>query len=151
MSTNIPAREAPFPISFEGKASAQKHNEDPLLDTDQIQGNILAGLLKDNQTLIFLDIKNVENFRPWLKALAPFIATTDEVLEFNRLFKTIRIVRRKPVRGHAQNANGNVIPLDFNEVVLNSIAIEPNCSDQLVIPALVVLVQEATCSPVRIS
>ena len=38
----------------------------------------------------------------------------------------IRTVRRKPVRGHAQDANGNVIPVDFNEVVLNSIATGPN-------------------------
>ena len=61
-----------------------------MLDTDQIQGNILAGFNKDNQTLIFLDIKDPKKFRPWLKALVPFIATTDEVLQFNRLFKMIR-------------------------------------------------------------
>src|SRR5271155_2940465 len=93
MSTNIPAREAPFPSSFEREVPAQKGSEDPLLDTDQIQGNILAGFLKDNQTLIFLGIKNPKTFRPWLKALVPFIATTDEVLQFNRLFKMIRYRR----------------------------------------------------------
>jgi Dyp-type peroxidase family len=114
MSTNIPAREAPFPISFEGKASAQKHNEDPLLDTDQIQGNILAGFLKDNQTLIFLGIKNVENFRPWLKALVPFIATTDEVLQFNRLFKMIR--SRRGVESRAVLATWLNIAFSFGGI-----------------------------------
>src|SRR5580704_3726236 len=90
MSTNIPAREAPFPSSFE---VSPKQIDEPELDTDQIQGNILAGFNKDNQTLIFLEIKDLREFRPWLKALIPFIATTDEVLQFNRLFKMIRARR----------------------------------------------------------
>lgn len=90
MATNVPAREAPFPSSFERKVPHPKRDEDPLLDTDQIQGNILAGFLKDNQMLIFLNITNPKHFRPWLKALVPFIATTDEVLQFNKLFKMIR-------------------------------------------------------------
>src|SRR3984957_13147487 len=94
MATSIPAREAPFPSSFELKVPASKQNEEPLLETDQIQGNILAGFNKDNQTLIFLDIKVPKIFRPWLKALVPFIATTDEVLQFNRLFKMIRSRRK---------------------------------------------------------
>ena len=42
------------------------------------------------------------------------------------LDRMIRAVRRKPVLGYAQDANGNVIPVDFNEVVLNSIATNPN-------------------------
>jgi hypothetical protein len=42
------------------------------------------------------------------------------------LDRLIRTVRRKPVQGSAQDANGNVIPVDFNEVVLNSIATGPN-------------------------
>jgi Dyp-type peroxidase family len=90
MSTNIPAREAPFPSSFE---TVPKQIDEPELETDQIQGNILAGFNKDNQTLIFLEIENPDEFRPWLKALIPFIATTDEVLQFNRLFKMIRARR----------------------------------------------------------
>jgi Dyp-type peroxidase family len=90
MATNIPAREAPFPSSFE---VSPKQIDEPELETDQIQGNILAGFNKDNQTLIFLEIKDPDAFRPWLKALIPFIATTDEVLQFNRLFKMIRARR----------------------------------------------------------
>jgi hypothetical protein len=38
----------------------------------------------------------------------------------------IRTVRNKPVRGSAHDANGNPVNVDFNEVVLNSIATSPN-------------------------
>jgi Dyp-type peroxidase family len=93
MATNVPAREVPFPSSFEREHFGQKHGDEPVLDTDQIQGNILAGFSKDNQMLLFLKITNAGLFRPWLKALVPFISTTDEVLQFNRLFKMIRIRR----------------------------------------------------------
>jgi Dyp-type peroxidase family len=94
MATNVPAREAPFPSSFELKPSAQKRDHEPVLDVDQIQGNILAGFNKDNQTLIFLIIEKPDEFCIWLRELIPFIATTDEVLQFNRLFKMIRSRRK---------------------------------------------------------
>ena len=93
MATNVPAREVPFPLSFELQDSGRKHSDEPELETDQIQGNILAGFSKDNQTLLFLRITDPDDFRPWLKALVPFISTTDEVLQFNRLFKMIRTRR----------------------------------------------------------
>jgi PQQ enzyme repeat len=67
MSTSVPAREAPFPSSFE-----------------------LAGFPNDHRTLIFLEIKNAANFRPWWKALVPCLATTGEVLPCKKLFKMIR-------------------------------------------------------------
>jgi len=50
---------------------------------DQIQGNILAGFNKDNQTLIFLKIHESKKFKLWLRAITPFVATTEEVLQFN--------------------------------------------------------------------
>ena len=56
----------------------------PLLgEVDQIQGNILAGFNKDNQTLIFLKIHESKKFKLWLRAITPFVATTEEVLQFN--------------------------------------------------------------------
>jgi Dyp-type peroxidase family len=93
MTTNIPAREAPFPSSFQLAAPAQKKEDEPVIEVDEIQGNILAGFNKDNQTLIFLEIKNAVEFKKWLEEVVPFIATTDEVLQFNRLFKMIRARR----------------------------------------------------------
>jgi Dyp-type peroxidase family len=56
----------------------------------QIQGNIVVGFNKDFQTLLFLEIVNVSDFKRWLRALVPFIASASEVLAFNRLFKEIR-------------------------------------------------------------
>src|SRR5438552_6288647 len=92
MPTNVPVREAPFP-AIPQTAPADKP-EEPQLDVDQIQGNILAGFNKDNQTLIFLAIREPKKFKLWLRAITPFVATTEEVLQFNRLFKLIR-ARRK--------------------------------------------------------
>lgn len=98
MPTNIPAREVPFPSSFaltEAPASkAGKETKEPELEVNQIQGNILAGFNKDNQTLIFLDIHDRKKFKLWLRAITPFVATTEEVLQFNRLFKLIRSRRK---------------------------------------------------------
>src|SRR4051812_46321711 len=63
---------------------------EPMLELDRIQGNILPGLMKDFQTLIFLRIADPQQFRLWLQALVPFIASAEEVLAFNRLFKFMR-------------------------------------------------------------
>jgi Dyp-type peroxidase family len=100
MTTNVQAREVPTPISTEateqvpGKAKGKKAEREPALEVGQIQGNILAGFNKDNQTLIFVDIKDQKKFKTWLGAIVPFIASTEEVLQFNRLFKMVR-ARRK--------------------------------------------------------
>src|SRR5947209_6721605 len=98
MPTNIPAREVPFPGSFalaQAPASKEgKETKEPELEVDQIQGNVLAGFNKDNQTLIFLEIQEPKKFKRWLRAISPFVATTEEVLQFNRLFKLIRSRRK---------------------------------------------------------
>jgi len=98
MPTNIPAREVPFPSSFaltEASASREgKEIEEPELEVNQIQGNIFAGFNKDNQSLIFLEIHEPTKFKLWLRAITPFVATTEEVLQFNRLFKLIRSRRK---------------------------------------------------------
>lgn len=66
---------------------------EPLLEVEEIQGNILAGFNKDHQLLIGLQIRDVEAARRWLERIEPEIATTAEVLEFNRLFKRLRARR----------------------------------------------------------
>ena len=65
---------------------------EPVLNVDEIQGNILAGFNKDHQSFLFLRIKpaaaDVTAARQWIKTtLAPLISHTGEVLAFNRLFK----------------------------------------------------------------
>src|SRR5262245_33529659 len=61
--------------------------DEPLLDINQIQGNIFPGFSKDHQTLLFMRIDDADAFRGWLADILPQVATTEFVLAFNRLFK----------------------------------------------------------------
>lgn len=61
-----------------------------LLAVHEIQGNILAGFNKDHQHFLFLRIHDREIAKRWLQTLAPRIATTAEVLAFNRLYRSLR-------------------------------------------------------------
>jgi Dyp-type peroxidase family len=91
-----PVREAPLPDVLQAGLDDPSHPAvagEPVLAIDQIQGNILAGFNKDFQTLIFLNIDRASHFKRWLAAQADFVATTAEVLAFNRLFKEIRTRR----------------------------------------------------------
>ena len=93
---NKTVREAPSPIPLLcglDDASHPKANKEPVLAINQIQGNILAGFNKDFQTLIFLHIDRAKDFKPWLASQIGFIATTAEVLAFNRLFKEVQARR----------------------------------------------------------
>ncbi|WP_323073700.1 Dyp-type peroxidase [Mycetohabitans endofungorum] len=64
--------------------------QEPRLDVDDIQGNILAGFNKDFQMLVGLKIDNVTMAKQWLLAIRDSISTTVEVLQFNRLFSAMR-------------------------------------------------------------
>jgi Dyp-type peroxidase family len=91
-------REAPFPDPIQCGLDDASHPwavNEPLLAIHQIQGNILAGFNKDFQTLIFLHIDMARKFKVWLASQVDFIASTAEVLAFNRLFKEIRARRRR--------------------------------------------------------
>ena len=61
-----------------------------VLEIHDIQGNILAGFNKDYQTLLFLNILDVTSAKAWLRFIVPYISTVEEVLLYNRLFKTLR-------------------------------------------------------------
>lgn len=89
MIQRFPAREAPFPERPAAGDCAPATDED-VLNVTNIQGNILAGFNKDHQILLFLRISDRDQFRKWLCELTPFVATTEEVLAFNRLFKQLR-------------------------------------------------------------
>lgn len=85
-------RETPRPAE---DISPSVPNEPPL-KVEDIQGNILAGFNKDYQVLLFLQIVEPEPFKAWLKKLTPFVASTSDVLTFNRLFKKIRDRQKDP-------------------------------------------------------
>jgi Dyp-type peroxidase family len=96
-NVSVPIREAPASSPSPRGMVDPAHPEvsqgkfpEPRLKVDQIQGNILPGFLKDFETLLFLKIDHVADCKQWLRELVPLIATADEVLTFNRLFKAIR-------------------------------------------------------------
>src|SRR5438270_504272 len=91
-----PILEAPAagPLFREETRQAKGRLEEPLLDVAQIQGNIFPGFLKDHQSLLFLRIAEPRAFAGWLRGLVPFIATLEEVVSFNRLFKAMRFRRK---------------------------------------------------------
>jgi Dyp-type peroxidase family len=68
---------------------------EPVLRVDDIQGNVLAGFNKDFQALLFLALLDVTAFRRWLATVVDQVATTSEVLAFNRLWKAMRRRRRR--------------------------------------------------------
>lgn len=61
-----------------------------LLETEEIQGNVLAGFNKDHQTLIALSIADLPAARAWLARLVPHVSTLAEVAQFNNLFRARR-------------------------------------------------------------
>jgi hypothetical protein len=60
------------------------------LELEQIQGNILGGFGKDFQSFLFLNFPIRNGGRQWLASIINDVATSDEVLTFNKLFKKIR-------------------------------------------------------------
>ena len=77
-------------ISSVQSSDGQPIGEEPILETHDIQGNILGGFNKDHQMLVFLKITQVTAAKQWLRAIEPHIATAAEVIEFNQLFKATR-------------------------------------------------------------
>ena len=99
MPTTTPPREAPFSLLHNNGPDATRPPvpDEPPLAVGNIQGNVI-GFNKDHQTLIFLRITSAVDCKQWLSRLAPFIASAEEVLAFNRLFKAIRQRRKQDTR-----------------------------------------------------
>ncbi|HEX8219225.1 MAG TPA: Dyp-type peroxidase [Chloroflexia bacterium] len=89
------ARESPVNSITTGKLdpSRPKVPGEPVLDVKNIQGNSIAGFMKDHQMFLFLKIVDVKQFKAWLASTVDFIATAEEVLAFNKLFKMLRTRR----------------------------------------------------------
>jgi Dyp-type peroxidase family len=75
--------------------------DEPLLEVEDIQGNILAGFNKDHQTLVALLIEDVGNAKRWLRRVHSIVASTAEVLAFNDLFRRLRSRRGMDPQGLA--------------------------------------------------
>ncbi|WP_206671027.1 Dyp-type peroxidase [Streptomyces sp. CB01881] len=61
-----------------------------LRESEEIQGDIVAGFKKDHVTLLFLKFEDAIRARNWLRDLAPQIATTRQVATFNGAFSDAR-------------------------------------------------------------
>jgi Dyp-type peroxidase family len=66
---------------------------DPELNLENIQGNGLAGFNKDHQRLVFFRVGDRDRARRWLASVVDEVATSEEVLAFNELFRRARARR----------------------------------------------------------
>jgi Dyp-type peroxidase family len=88
-------------------------SNEPVLEVAEIQGNIVAGFNKNFQTLLFLHIDDSALFKPWLAAFVPLVATADEVIAFNRLYK-----RTRDRRGYSSSVRARWINIAFSHAGL---------------------------------
>ena len=87
------AREAPAlgPLFVNGAGPSRPYaRAEPVLDVANIQGNLVGGFNKNFQTLLFLRIEEPARFKDWLVEFASLVATAEEVIAFNRLYKWMR-------------------------------------------------------------
>lgn len=64
--------------------------EEPILELDDIQGNIIPGFKKDCQHFLFFRITDPVLAKAWLKKLVPKLSTANEVLKSHQLWKDMR-------------------------------------------------------------
>ncbi|MBC8104159.1 MAG: Dyp-type peroxidase [Cytophagales bacterium] len=98
-NSSPPIRETPAPEPNTGIAADPSHpavTGEPVLAVEEIQGNILGGFSKDYQRFLFYRITDTAKFRVWLTDFVPFVATSAEVIAFNRLFKSLRSRQGEP-------------------------------------------------------
>jgi Dyp-type peroxidase family len=98
MKHTAPVRETPVPSPAHVVATDPSHPSvpnEPVLQIDEIQGNIIGGFLKDFQTNLYLQITNTKKFQQWLKEFIPRVSTSAQVLKFNRLFKSLRSTQQR--------------------------------------------------------
>jgi Dyp-type peroxidase family len=92
---------------------------EPHLAVANIQGNIIAGFNKDFQTLLFLRIDDAPAFKAWLATFAGLVATAEEVIAFNRLFK-----RTRDRRGYSGSVKASWINIAFSHAGLAKLTAE---------------------------
>ncbi|MEU6232457.1 Dyp-type peroxidase [Kitasatospora sp. NPDC047058] len=61
-----------------------------LRESEEIQGDILAGFKKDNVSVLLLKFEDATRARDWVRRLVPQISTTREVTAFNEAFSEAR-------------------------------------------------------------
>ena len=75
--------------------------KEPILEIEDVQGNIVPGFRKDSQHFIFLRITDQNAAKVWLKELAPRLSTMKEVRAAHVLWKEMRQrLRHEPDNMH---------------------------------------------------
>ncbi|HYG81176.1 MAG TPA: Dyp-type peroxidase [Pyrinomonadaceae bacterium] len=77
-ATDVGGRGAP--VGASSPATPVSRDNEPILDADDIQGNILGGFAKQFQSVLFLKICNISAFKRWLLPLKPRITSSAEVI-----------------------------------------------------------------------
>ncbi len=91
------ARDASGPAPAADAPAQPTAAEDPREDVygeavrRNIQGNIIPGFNKDHQHFLFYRITDVSGAKKFLRAMAPVITSMDEVLEFVRAHRALRL------------------------------------------------------------
>jgi Dyp-type peroxidase family len=99
---------SPWSLSRAGPPVPDERPE-PVLAMANIQGNVVAGFNKDFQTLLYFRIDDARRFKPAIAKLSHLVATAEEVLAFNRLFKQVR-----NRRGYSGTLNSTWINVAFS-------------------------------------
>ncbi|MDH6115049.1 Dyp-type peroxidase family [Kitasatospora sp. MAP12-15] len=92
-ATDADAASAPSPSPSPVTAVTFAAGELPLRESEEIQGDILAGFRKDHVQLLLLTFTAPQAARDWLRTLLPQLATTRQVASFNQAFSQQRRTR----------------------------------------------------------
>lgn len=109
MDPEFPVREAPTVQAWPPDGPGQPGASEPVLAMADIQGNVVAGFNKNFQTLLHFRIEDAGAFRRAAAELGRRVATADEVLAFNRLFK-----RMRDRRGYSSAARSTWVNVAFS-------------------------------------
>src|SRR3954452_20819394 len=63
---------------------------EPLLDIDQIQGNVFPGFNKPHQSYLGLDIENAPAAKAWLKSILAEISTVRRVMDDRKAYRALK-------------------------------------------------------------
>jgi Dyp-type peroxidase family len=74
---------------------ASPPKDEPLLDLDEIQGNVLPGFKKDHQHFVFFSIRDPAVARVWLNKLHTRVSSAAIVLDAHRVWKRMKEQRGK--------------------------------------------------------
>jgi Dyp-type peroxidase family len=98
----------------------------PLRQSEEIQGDVLAGFRTDYQTFLFLKFADPGGAREWLRALLPRVSTTREVAAFNDRFRD-----PTPVRGDSPPGDCDAAWLEVSLTSAGLLALAPHLEEDL--------------------